>query len=200
VSKPFYGNNFQAARRVVRNRRGALMKFWTGRALAAALGATTALAPIPGMAARIKIPEGTELPMRLEETLSSKHATEGDRFTVSLDDDVRLPDGTILRAGYRGVGEIVDARKNGMLGKTGKLAIRLVYLKVGDERIKLRANRGAQGNHNTGVQVASLLLLWPALPFIKGKSTEISKGTMITAFTDADIEMEGPLPVPPPDV
>jgi hypothetical protein len=138
--------------------------------------------------------------MRLEQTLSSKHAVEGDRFTVSLDDDVRLPDGTILRAGYRGVGEIVDARKSGMLGKTGKLAIRLVYLRVGDERIKLRASRGAQGSHNTGVQVASLLLFWPALPFIKGKSTEIAKGTMITAFSDQDVVIEGPLPAPPPDV
>lgn len=176
------------------------MRFTPGRALAAVLGATVALAPLQALAARIKIPEGTEFSMRLEETISSKHATEGDRFTVSLDDDVKLPDGTILRAGYRGVGEIVDARKNGMLGKTGKLAIRLVYLKVGDERIRLRAARGAQGEHNTGVQVASLLLLWPALPFIKGKSTEIAKGTMITAFSDADAEFEGPLPAPPPDI
>ena len=148
-------------------------------------------------AATVRIPEGTEFTVRLEESISSKHAQDGDRFTISLDDDVKLADGTVLRAGYRGVGEVVDARKSGMLGKTGKLAIRLVYLKVGEERIKLRAQRGSQGSHNTGVQVASLLLLWPALPFIKGKNTSIPKGTMMTAFADVDTAFEAPLPPPP---
>lgn len=71
------------------------------------------------LGATVKVPEGTEFPMRLEETLSSKSANEGDRFTVSLVDDVKLSDGTVLRGGYRGVGEVVDARNSGMLGKTG---------------------------------------------------------------------------------
>ena len=138
--------------------------------------------------------------MRLEETISSKTANEGDRFTISLTEDVKLSDGTILRAGYRGVGEVVDARKNGMLGKTGKLDIRLNYLRVGDQRIKLRASRGVQGGHNTGAQVGTLLLLWPVVPFIKGKSTQITKGTMLTAFSDQDVVLETPLSPPPPDV
>ena len=56
-----------------------------GRALAAAVIAAVALAPSAALAwDKVKIPEGTELPMRLEETISSKHATEGDRFTVSF--------------------------------------------------------------------------------------------------------------------
>ena len=161
----------------------------------------SALSLVAGPAfAETKVPEGTEFPMRLEETISSKTANEGDRFTVSLTEDVKLSDGTILRAGYRGVGEVVDARKNGMLGKTGKLDIRLNYLRVGDQRIKLRASRGVQGGHNTGAQVGTLLLLWPVVPFIKGKSTQITKGTMLTAFSDQDVVLETPLSPPPPDV
>lgn len=171
------------------------MKFAT----AAALGAVLLLAAQPAYA-EVMVPEGTALPMRLEEKLSSKMATEGDRFTVSLSEDVTLADGTILRAGYRGVGEVVDARKNGMLGKTGKLNVRLTYLKVGDQRIRLRAARGVQGSHNTGAQVATLLFIWPVMPFIKGKSTEIAKGTILTAFSDQDVILETPLPPPPPDV
>jgi len=170
------------------------------RSLAAAACAVLVAAPTFALAGTIKILEGTEMPMRLEESLSSKSNGEGDRFAVSLTEDVKLADGTILRAGYRGVGEIVDARSNGMLGKTGKLAIRLNYLRIGDQRIKLRAVKSAQGEHNTGVQVASLLLLWPALPFIKGHDTKIAKGTMMTAFVDSDVELEAPLPPPPPEV
>ena len=151
-------------------------------------------------AATVTLQEGTELPMRLEDTISSKVATEGDRFTISLTEDVKLADGTILRAGYRGVGEVVEARKSGALGKTGKLNVRLNYLKVGDQRIRLRASRGVQGNHNTAAQVGTLLLLWPVAPFIKGKSTQLTKGTIMTAFADQDIVLETPLPPPPPEV
>lgn len=151
-------------------------------------------------AATVTLQEGTELPMRLEDTLSSKMATEGDRFTISLTEDVKLSDGTILRAGYRGVGEVIEARKSGALGKTGKLNVRLNYLKVGDQRIRLRASRGVQGSHNTGAQVVSLLFLWPVAPFIKGKSTQLTKGTTLTAFADQDTTLETPLPPPPPEV
>ncbi len=165
----------------------------------AGLSLIIALAGSPALAA-VTMPEGTELPIRLEDTISSKTATEGDRFTISLTEDVRLADGTILRAGYRGVGEVIEARQNGMLGKTGKLNVRLNYLRVGDERIKLRASRGVQGGHNTGAQVGTLLLLWPVMPFIKGKSTQITKGTILTAFSDQDVTLATPLAPPPPDV
>lgn len=170
------------------------------RALVGLVALGLALTPAVAAAQSLKIPEGTEFPLRLEETLSSKTAAEGDRFTVSLADDVPLPDGTVLRAGYRGVGEVVEARENGMLGKTGKLGIRVSYLRVGDQRIKLRANKGAKGANRTGTQVVSVLLLWPVAPFIKGKNTSIKKGTTIVAFTDQAIELATPVAEPPPEL
>lgn len=145
------------------------------------------------------IPEGTEFPVRLEEMLSSKTAHEGDRFTVSLTEDVAMAGGEIIRAGYRGVGEIVDAQKNGMLGKAGKLNIRLTYLKVGDQRIRLRASKAAQGDHRTGAQVVTVVLVGVFAGFIKGKNTEIPRGAQITAFADQDTTLRTPLAPPPPE-
>jgi hypothetical protein len=164
--------------------------------LTAAMFAAAFVACASAAAAEVKVPEGTELSIRLEDAISSSTATEGDRFTISLDDDVKLADGTILRAGYRGVGEVVEARDNGALGKKGKLNIRLSYLKVGDERIKLRANKGAQGEGRVGAQVATVILFWPAAPFIKGKDVSIKKGTVMTAFVDQDTVL-GTVPPPP---
>lgn len=137
--------------------------------------------------------------MRLEEALSSKTANEGDRFTVSLIDDVRLPDGTMLRAGYRGVGEVTEARDNGMLGKTGKLNVRLNYLRVGDERIRLRAAKAAKGDNRTGTQVVTFVFLGVFAGFIKGKNVTIPKGSQITAYADEDKLLPTPLAPPPND-
>lgn len=164
--------------------------------VAGALAAAFVAAPA---AAAVKVPEGTEFRVRVEDALSSSTATEGDRFTISLEEDVKLADGTILRAGYRGIGEVVEARDNGMLGKSGKLNIRLVYLKVGDERIKLRANKGAKGDVRVGATVATVVLFWPAAPFIKGKDVSIKKGTVMTAYSDSDLELPDPVPAPPAD-
>jgi hypothetical protein len=165
-----------------------------------ALAQAPAAGDAPGAAAeaRIKVPEGTEFPIRLEEAISSQSAQVGDRFTISLDDDVPLPDGTILRAGYRGVGEVVNATSNGMLGKSGKLNITLLYLRVGDQRIRLRANRGAEGEGRVGAQVASVILFWPVAPFIKGKNTTINKGARMTAYSDQDVSLAAPVSPPPP--
>lgn len=164
--------------------------------LAAALGGLMLCASTSAFA-EIIIPEGTELAMRLEDGLSSSVAKEGDRFTISLDDDVKLPDGTVLRAGYRGVGEVVEARDNGMLGKNGKLNVRLLYMKVGDDRVRLRANRGTKGETRVGATVVTTLLFWPAAPFIKGKDVSMKKGTVMTAYVDQDVKLPSPLTPPP---
>jgi len=163
---------------------------------AAALGGLALLASTSAFAETV-IPEGTELAMRLEDAISSQTAHEGDRFTVSLDEDVKLSDGTILRAGYRGVGEVVEARDNGMLGKNGKLNVRLLYMKVGDDRVRLRANRGSKGETRVGATVATVILFWPAAPFIRGKDVSIKKGTVMTAYVDQDVKLPSPLPPPP---
>lgn len=164
-----------------------------------AVAVAWSLACAPALA-EVKVPEGTEFPMRLEETLSSKSAQEGDRFTVTLTEDVKLPDGTVLKAGYRGVGEIIDARKNGMLGKTGKLNVRLTYLKVGDDRVRLRASKAAQGEHRTGTQVVTFVFVGVFAGFIKGKNVSIPKGAQIMAYADEDKTLPTPLPPPPNDL
>ena len=170
------------------------MKIFNAPALVAAFS----LACTPCFA-ETKVAEGTELRMRLEEPLSSKTANEGDRFSVSLTEDVRLTDGTMLKAGYRGVGEVIEARGNGMLGKTGKLNVSLNYLKVGDDRIRLRASKAAKGDNRTGTQVVTFLLFGVFAGFIKGKDVTIPKGAQITAYADEDKVLQTPLAPPPND-
>jgi hypothetical protein len=167
--------------------------------VATGTAAAPAAAPAPAVTA-IKVPEGTEFVVRLEDNLSSKTTQEGERFTITLLEDVRLADGTLLKAGYRGVGEVVEARKTGMMGKTGKIGIRVSYIKVGDQRIRLRAAKSAQGDHRTGAQVVTVVLVGVFAGFIKGKNTQIPKGTQFSAFADQDTTLQLPLTPPPADL
>jgi hypothetical protein len=168
------------------------MKF----ASAVAVLAASALFANSAFAETIRVPEGTEFRMRLEDKLSSKTTVEGDRFTVTLVEDVALPGGVVLKSGYRGVGEVVNAEKSGRVGKKGQLNVRLNYVNIGGERIKLRASKGAEGSGNTGNMVAAIVFVGVFGLLVKGKSAEIPRGAQITAFSDADMD----LPAPPPEV
>ena len=162
-----------------------------------ALAAAMLLAAGPAWAAETKVPEGTEFPMRIEEALSSKSAMQGDRFTISLTDDVKLPDGTVLKAGYRGVGEVVDAHPSGMLGKSGHINVRLTYLKVGEQQIRLRASKSTQAKGNTTNQIVGVVLIGVFAAVIKGHNTEIASGTAVTAYADDDTTLNTPIEPPP---
>jgi hypothetical protein len=147
----------------------------------------------------VKVPEGTDIPIRFDEKLSSKTNTEGDRFTITLVDEVKLPDGTVIPAGYRGVGEVTDAEKNGMLGKAGTLNVRFDYLKIGDVRLRLRGSKGSEGKGSVASVVALTVLFGPIGLIAKGHNVEVKKGQQMTVYVDQDTDLALPLAPPPKD-
>jgi hypothetical protein len=176
------------------------MNFKTiGHGIVASAVACTAICSGVAWAASVHVPEGTELPIRIDDALSSKTNTEGDRFTISLADDVKLSDGTVIPAGYRGVGEVVAAEKNGMLGKPGTLNVRFDYIKVGDARIHIRGSKGKEGGSGVGTVVVLSVLFGPLGLIAKGHNVEIKKGQQMVAFVDQDTDLDEPLAKPPAD-
>jgi hypothetical protein len=161
----------------------------------ALVGAAAPAAP----AHKLKIPEGTEMIIRFEDKLSSGSNTEGDSFSISLDDSVKLSDGTVLKPGYRGRGEVISAKKKGFMGQAGELNVRLNYIRVGDSRIRLRASKGGEGRGAMGATVALTVLFGPLGLLKRGHDIEIKQGQQLTAYVDQDAEIDLPV-APPPEV
>lgn len=149
------------------------------------------------LAASAHLAEGTDFPVRFDDALSSKTSSEGDRFTISLADEVKLPDGTVIPPGYKGVGEVTEAEKNGMIGKAGQLNVRLEYIKIGDVRVRVRGNRGKEGKGAVGSVVVLSVLFGPLGLLKKGHNVEIKKGQEMVAFVDEDVDIPLPLASPP---
>lgn len=144
----------------------------------------------------VKVPEGTEVVISVEDKLSSETSHEGDRFSISLVDDVVLPDGTKLPAGLKGAGEVTHAKKKGMMGKPGELNVRFDYLKAGDGKIKLRGQKGAEGDARYGTTITLTVLFGPLGLIKHGKDVEIKPGQRMTIYTDADASVELPKVIP----
>ena len=147
----------------------------------------------------LHVPEGTDIPIRIEEKLSSKTNTEGDRFTITMSDEVKLPSGVVIPAGYKGVGEVTEAEKNGMLGKAGTLNVRFDYIKIGDVRMRLRGSKGQEGKGGVGTVVVLTVLFGPLGLLVKGHNVEVKKGQEMTVYVDQDTDVPVPLAPPPRD-
>ncbi|USQ96829.1 hypothetical protein [Caulobacter sp. RL271] len=144
----------------------------------------------------VQVPEGTELSIRFDDSLSSETSHEGDRFSISLAEDVTLADGTTLPAGLRGAGEVTHAKKKGMMGKPGELNVRFDYLKAGNARIRLRGQKGAEGSARYGTTITLTVLFGPLGLIKHGKDVEIKSGQRLTAFVDQDSTVTTPIVAP----
>jgi hypothetical protein len=145
----------------------------------------------------LRIPEGTEVVLRYNDHLSSATSSEGDRFSVTLDEPIVLAGGLQIPSGFRGVGEVTSAEHKGMMGKAGQLNVRLDYLSIGDSRIRLRASKGEQGKDSVGATVALTLLFGPIGLIKHGHDVEIQPGQLITAYVDEPADVPVPVTAPP---
>jgi hypothetical protein len=110
---------------------------------------------------KISLKEGTEVRLKFAQELSSKTASEGDPVNFILDEDIKVGDTVLVRAGAKAVGSVTNAKKAGMMGKGGELNIRLEHLKAGDNRIRLRGSKGKEGDSKTGTAIALTVLFEP---------------------------------------
>jgi hypothetical protein len=148
--------------------------------------ATTATAPVPE---KLVLKEGADVNLKFSQDLSSKTAAEDDPVNLLLDQDLKIGDIVIAKAGAKAVGTITHAKKAGMMGKAGELNMRLQYLIVGDTRLKLRGTKGKEGQGKEGTAVALTVLFGPIGLIKHGKNVDIKEGTPLLAYTDENFEL-----------
>lgn len=144
---------------------------------------------------KTKLEEGTQIRLKLMESLHSNTAQAGQTISFEVLDNVKVGEAIVIAEGAPAWGTIVEAEGRKSMGRAGKLAYRLDYVKsVDGSKIPLRAtaiNQGKGRGDATGVAVAaSAILFWPAAPIflfaMKGKNVEIPRGQHIAAFVDGD--------------
>jgi hypothetical protein len=134
--------------------------------------------------------------IRMEDNISSETSHDGDRFSISLAEPVTLANGVVLPAGLRGAGEVTNAKKKGMMGKPGELNVRFDYLKVGGTRVRLRGQKGSEGDARYGTTITLTVLFGPLGLIKHGKDVGMKVGEQLKVYTDADATVALPIAVP----
>ena len=156
----------------------AVTTYWnTGPAQQAAPQATVQPAPVATIAqpAPLAVPPpvtgnailriGTEIPLRLEEALTTKgkQLRVGQRFHLTTSEPVLINGITVIPVGTPAEGEITDVRNKGMWGKSGHLAARILYMTVNGRQIRLSGtfdDKGTAGGW--GAAAVSAFVFLPA--------------------------------------
>jgi hypothetical protein len=143
----------------------------------------------PSSTRPVLLKQGTQIKLELHDKISSKTAVEGDLVNLILDQDLKVGEITVARAGSVAVGTISHASKAGMLGRPGDLGLRLEYLKADDSSLRLRGTKGKQGKGKAGTAVALTVLFGPLGLIKHGHNAEFKEATPFVGYVDQDTEL-----------
>src|SRR5688500_1536621 len=93
----------------------------------------------------IILPEGTPLHVVTTLETTSKDAKPNDPVQFTVDEDVTIDGHVLIRKGTAATGSVINAMKQGYMGKSGKLAIQVESTQTVDgQPLKLRASKGSE--------------------------------------------------------
>ena len=103
----------------------------------------------------------------------------------------------VIPAGSPAIAEITDVRNKGMWGKSGKINARMLYVTVGDRKIRLRGVFDDKGVTGTAGVVAAIAFVPIAGFFTTGTSAALPLGAAVKGFVDEDVTiMVAAVPTP----
>ena len=136
---------------------------------------------------------GTRVPMKTVQPLSSKRAHQGQRFDLEVSEDIRVEGMLVIPKGARGVGEVSRAVPKGMMGRAGKLAVRVLFVEVGGQRIRLDGVAEDKGKSGAAPVALAAPLIGVSSAFFTGTSARIPAGAAINGYVFKDVPLVRPV-------
>lgn len=139
----------------------------------------------------IILENGTMIPLKLRDNLSSKTLHEGDIINFITDDDIKLNNEILIKEGTNATGYISELTKSGRIGKAGEFSIKLDKLQLKDgTKVPLTGQILKKGKDRVVVALALTLCLPPSsgifFLLIKGTDATLPAGYKVQARVDRD--------------
>jgi hypothetical protein len=105
------------------------------------------------------VPDGTEVDLKLAETISSARAMVGQRIRFTAAKDVVINGYVVIPVGALAIGTITKAAPKKWAGRSGKLEMSLQDVTAIDgTKIDLAGSRGGSGDSHVGRMVTSIVI------------------------------------------
>lgn len=164
------------------------------RVLAFVVSIALVLACMPAAAQKpkhVRVMPGTEVQLVLEESLSSQTATKGQKFLLTVEQDVLVQGHVAIPKGSLASGLVVRAEPNGTFGRPGVLQLRIQSLTLEGRRIPLFYSTLARGKERDGSAVLLTALFGPVGMMKRGIVVTLPAGTRLLAYVDEAFDATG---------
>jgi hypothetical protein len=145
------------------------------------------LEPYAAVAQSIILPEGLSISLETKQDISSKSAKKGQSWTWQSPSLSRSEGVTAIVAGTPVTGEVVRVSDNGLLGRSGKLDIRVSTVRAGQQEIAVRGERNIEGKSGTLNSVGAGVVFLPLAILIRGKDVTLPAGTIFDVYVDKEV-------------
>ena len=92
----------------------------------------------------------TEIPVSLNETISSKTHRLGDKVALTVAQDVKVDGVVLIPQGTRAIGQVTRRTNRGSFGKSGKMDVRFRYIDYNGQQIPLDGRHYRRRGHGGG--------------------------------------------------
>lgn len=141
-------------------------------------------------ASAVTLSEGTVLKVALNDDISGKEVSVGQKINFTTTEDIIQGNYIVLKKGLKVVGTVTEAAKSKGLGKKGKLAFSIDYLYLESGKVvKLRSDITKNLNGSGAVVVAAAVLLSPVALFVHGKNAKYEKGEVFEAYVTENVTL-----------
>lgn len=119
---------------------------------------------------QVILPEGTRVRVRLEQTISSATAEEGQSVNLSVADNVKIGEIIVIPQGSTCVGTVTQALPKRRMGRTGKLDFSIErVVAVDGTSLPLRYSPtkregGSKAGTAGALTAGAAIIFWPAAP------------------------------------
>ena len=130
------------------------------------------------------LPANSEVVLTMNETVSSKSHRLGEKFSLTVAQDVKVDGAVVIPRGTRAVAQITHRSGKGGFGKSGKMDFTFRYIDYNGQQIPIEGRHHQAGEGRTGATVGAVVaagLVGGML--VKGKSAKIEEGREFTART-----------------
>jgi hypothetical protein len=144
----------------------------------------------------IKIPAGTTVQLEFVETMSSATSKTGQTFALRLREPIMIDGRPVVPAGTMGGGEVIDASRSGIGGRSGKLILSGRFIEFQGQRVRIRGLQSLLAGTDRSRTVVNATILVPQVGFlvgfIQGGDIVVPVGTAATAQLATDLIVSVP--------
>ena len=139
------------------------------------------------------LPTNTPILLHLDEDVSSKSKRVGDRFRLSVAQDVMLGSLVVIPRGAPATGEVSYRTGKGAFGKSAKMEIVIGSIDLGERKVALSGTFRQEGQGNTGAAVGAVVAAGViAGAFVTGHSATFEAGREFRVTTREAVSIAAP--------